>query len=69
MDVESLAKMFPRNYKSSFSHADNCLKKIMDRTTTCFVLIVTVAVLTATNIVAQQAPSDAGPDLQPNAGG
>ena len=69
MEVESLAKMFPRNYKSSFSQADNCLKKIMDRTATRFVLIVTVAVLTAANIVAQQAPSDAGPDLQPNAGG
>ncbi|MEP6586755.1 MAG: serine hydrolase [Candidatus Udaeobacter sp.] len=40
----------------------------MDRTATCFVLIVTVAVLAA-NVVAQQAPSDAGPDLQPNAGG
>jgi CubicO group peptidase (beta-lactamase class C family) len=61
--------MFLRNYKSSFSQADNCLKKIMDRTATCFVLIVTVAVLAAANIVAQQAPSDAGPDLQPNAGG
>lgn len=59
--------MFPRNYKS-FSQTDNCLKKIMDRTATCFVLIVTVAVLAA-NVVAQQAPSDAGPDLQPNAGG
>jgi hypothetical protein len=31
MDVESLAKMFPRNYKSSFSQAESCLKKIMDR--------------------------------------
>jgi CubicO group peptidase (beta-lactamase class C family) len=69
MDVESLAKMSRRNYKSSFSQADNCLKKIMDRTTTCFVLIVTVAVLTAANIVAQQEPSAAGPDLQPNASG
>jgi len=69
MEVESLAKMFPRNYKSSFSQADSCPKKIMDRTATCFVLIVTVAVLATANIVAQQAPSDAGPDLQPNAGG
>jgi CubicO group peptidase (beta-lactamase class C family) len=69
MEVESLAKMFPRNYKSSFSQADSCLKKIMDRTATCFVLIVTVAVLATANIVAQQAPSDAGPDLQPNVGG
>ena len=32
MEVESLAKMFPRNYKSSFSQADSCLNKIMDRT-------------------------------------
>ena len=69
MEVESLAKMFPRNYKSSFSQADSCLKKIMDRTATCFVLIVTVAVLAAANIVAQQAPSASGPHLQPNADG
>ena len=41
----------------------------MDRTATRFCLIVIVAVLAAKNIVAQQAPSDAGPDLQPNAGG
>ena len=41
----------------------------MDRAATCFVLIVTVAVLAAANIVAQQAPSNAGPHLQPNAGG
>jgi hypothetical protein len=27
MDVESLAKMSKRNYKSSFSQADNCLEK------------------------------------------
>jgi hypothetical protein len=27
VDVESLAKMFRRNYKSSFSQADNCLEK------------------------------------------
>ncbi|HEX9272706.1 MAG TPA: hypothetical protein VGA01_10895, partial [Candidatus Binatia bacterium] len=40
----------------------------MDRTATCFVLIVTVAVLAA-NIVAQQAPSAAAPNLQPNASG
>jgi CubicO group peptidase (beta-lactamase class C family) len=69
MEVESLAKMSKRNYKSSFSQADSCPKKIMDRTATCFVLIVTVAVLATANIVAQQAPSDAGPDLQLNAGG
>jgi CubicO group peptidase (beta-lactamase class C family) len=68
MEVESLAKMFARNYKSSFSQADSCLEKIMDRTATCFVLIVTVAVL-ATNIAAQKAPSAAGPHLQPNASG
>ena len=41
----------------------------MNRTATCFVLIVTVAILAEASIVAQQAPSDAGPDLQPNAGG
>jgi hypothetical protein len=40
----------------------------MDRTATCFVLIVTLAVLAAAKIIAQQAPSGAGPDSQPNAG-
>ena len=50
MEVESLAKMFPRNYKSSFSQADSCLKKIVDRPATYFVLIVIVAVLAAANI-------------------
>jgi hypothetical protein len=39
------------------------------RIATCFVLIVTVAVLAAANIVAQQAPSASCPHLQPNAGG
>ena len=69
MEVESLAKMSRRNYKSSLSQAGNCLKKIMDRTATCFVLIVTLAVLAAANIVAQQTPSTEGQNLQPNAGG
>jgi CubicO group peptidase (beta-lactamase class C family) len=40
----------------------------MHRTATCFGLIVTVAVLAAAKVAAQQAPS-AGPHLQPNAGG
>jgi CubicO group peptidase (beta-lactamase class C family) len=41
----------------------------MHRTVARFGLIVTVAVLVATNVAAQQAPSAAGPYLQPNAGG
>jgi CubicO group peptidase (beta-lactamase class C family) len=41
----------------------------MDHTTTRFGLIVTVAVLAVARIAAQQAPSGAGPNLQPNAGG
>jgi hypothetical protein len=40
----------------------------MDHTATPFVLIVTITVLAAANVVAQQAPSAAGPHLQPNAG-
>ena len=41
----------------------------MDRTGTPFVLTMTVALLTAAIIVAQQEPSVADPDLQPNATG
>jgi len=41
----------------------------MHRTVASFGLIVTVAVLVATKVAAQQAPSAAGPHLQPNAGG
>jgi CubicO group peptidase (beta-lactamase class C family) len=41
----------------------------MHRTATRFGLIVTVAVLAAAKVAAQQAPSAAGPHLQPNAGG
>ena len=41
----------------------------MHRTVTRFGLIVTVALLTAANVAAQQAPSAAGPRLQPDAGG
>jgi CubicO group peptidase (beta-lactamase class C family) len=41
----------------------------MHRTATRFGLIVTVAVLAAAKVAAQQAPSSAGPHLQPNAGG
>ena len=40
----------------------------MHRTATRFGLIVTVAVLAAAKVAAQQAPSAAGPHLQPNAG-
>ena len=69
MEVESLAKMSKRNYKSSFSQADNCPVEIMHRSATRFGLIVTVAVLAAAKVAAQQAPSSAGPHLQPNAGG
>jgi CubicO group peptidase (beta-lactamase class C family) len=41
----------------------------MHRTATRFGLIVAVAVLAAAKVAAQQAPSGAGPHLQPNAGG
>jgi CubicO group peptidase (beta-lactamase class C family) len=41
----------------------------MHRTATRFRLIVTVAVLAAAMVAAQQATSAAGPHLQPNAGG
>jgi CubicO group peptidase (beta-lactamase class C family) len=41
----------------------------MHRIATRFGLIVTVAVLTATKVAAQQAPSAAGPNSQPNSGG
>jgi CubicO group peptidase (beta-lactamase class C family) len=41
----------------------------MHRIATCFGLIVTVALLAAAKVAAQQAPSAAGPHLQPNAGG
>ena len=41
----------------------------MHRTATRFGLIVTVALLAAANVAAQQAPSAADPRLQPNAGG
>jgi CubicO group peptidase (beta-lactamase class C family) len=44
-------------------------KRLCHRTATRFGLIVAVALLAATNAAAQQAPSDAGPRLQPNAGG
>jgi CubicO group peptidase (beta-lactamase class C family) len=49
---------------------DNCLdKRLCHRTATRFGLIVTVALLAAVKVAAQQAPSHAGPRLQPNAGG
>ena len=41
----------------------------MHRTATRFGLIVTVAVLAAAKVAAQQAPSAAGPHLQPDEGG
>jgi CubicO group peptidase (beta-lactamase class C family) len=68
--VESLANISTRNYKSSF-FANRQLpgEEIMHRTTTRLNLIVTVAVLAAANVAAQQAPSTAGADLEPNAGG
>jgi len=69
MEVESLAKMFPRNYKSAFSQTDNCVEKIMHHIAARFGLIVAVAVLAAAKVAAQQAPSAAGQNLQPNAGG
>ena len=69
IEVESLAKMFPRNYKSAFSQTDNCVEKIMHHIAARFGLIVAVAVLAAAKVAAQQAPSAAGQNLQPNAGG
>ena len=69
MEVESLAKMFPRNYKSAFSQTDNCVEKIMHHIAARFGLIVAVAVLAAAKVAAQQAPSAAGQNLQPIAGG
>src|SRR6266702_2169510 len=41
----------------------------MHRTATHFGLVVTVALLAAATVAAQQAPSAAGPHLQPDAGG
>src|SRR5437867_13099838 len=41
----------------------------MHRTATRFGLVVTVALLAAAKVAAQQAPSATGPHLQPNAGG
>src|SRR5207245_7753126 len=41
----------------------------MHRNATRFSLIVTVAVLAAARVAAQQAPAAAGPHLEPNAGG
>ena len=40
----------------------------MHRIATCFGVIVTVTALAVANVVAQQAPSAAGPHLQPDAG-
>ncbi len=44
-------------------------KRDMHRTATRFGLVVTVALLAAAQVAAQQAPSAAGPHLQPDAGG
>ena len=44
-------------------------RKDYGRTAIRFVLIVTVAIFAAANVVAQQEPSADSPDLQPNAGG
>ena len=66
--MESLAKIFARNYKSSFSQTNNCAEKIMHHFATRFGLIVTVVVLAAANVAAQEAPP-AGQDLQTDAGG
>ncbi len=44
-------------------------KRDMHRTATRFGLVVTVALLAAAKVAAQQAPSAAGPHLQPDAGG
>src|SRR5215472_13242812 len=60
--------MSMRNYKSSFSSRQPRREEIMHRTITHFVLIMTVVALAA-NVVAQEEPSPAGRDLEPNAGG
>jgi CubicO group peptidase (beta-lactamase class C family) len=67
--VEDLAKISTRNYKSSFSQTDNYLEKTMRHTAARFGLIVTIAVLAAVNLVAQQPPFDAGSNIQTNAAG
>jgi len=51
------------------SRGSRQLERIMHRTATRFGLIVTVALLAAAKVAAQQAPSATGPHLQPNAGG
>jgi CubicO group peptidase (beta-lactamase class C family) len=52
------------------NRSDNCAeKRLWHRIATRFGLIVTVALLTAANVAAQQAPSAAGPRLQPDVGG
>jgi len=52
------------------NRSDNCAeKRLWHRIATRFGLIVTVALLTAANVAAQQAPFAAGPRLQPDAGG
>jgi hypothetical protein len=70
MHVESLAKMSRRNYICRrFRKQIIAGEEIMHRAATRFGLIVTVAVLAASKVAAQEAPSAAGPNLQPNAGG
>jgi CubicO group peptidase (beta-lactamase class C family) len=70
MDVESLAKMSTRNYICRrFRKQKLPGEEIMHRTAARFGLIVTVAVLAATKVVGQQAPSAAAPHSQPNADG
>jgi CubicO group peptidase (beta-lactamase class C family) len=51
------------------SRGSRQLERIMHRTATRFSLIVTVALLAAANVAAQQAPSATGPHLQPKASG
>jgi CubicO group peptidase (beta-lactamase class C family) len=52
------------------NRSDNCAeKRLWHRIATRFGLIVTVALLAAANVAAQQAPSAAGPRLQPDVGG
>jgi CubicO group peptidase (beta-lactamase class C family) len=52
------------------NRSDNWLeKRLCHRTATRFGLIVSVALLAAANVAAQQAPSATDPGLQPNAGG
>lgn len=67
--METLANTSMRTYKSSFFASRSLPKEeIMHRSTTCFAVIITVAVLAAAKVIGQQTPSVDGQRLQPNTG-